>query len=182
MLTKRGVKVLIFICIVVFALWLGLVVRENEMVKDVIVQYGYLGIFFGALLSGLSIFAPVPIFAFFPLFVEAGLNPWTTVVLTIFGVTISDMFVYYFGRLGKHASPVLLKKKTNKLTKFLENYHKVSLVVLFFFVAFVPFPNELFIVPMAFLGYRAYSLFIAVFLGNTVFSIISMLSVVSFIN
>lgn len=179
MVLKRSLQLTFFIGIIIFALWLGMVAEENDVITEIVITYGYTGIFFASVVSGFNILVPIPIIAFLPLFVISGLDQWIVVILIISGVTIADMLVYYFGRIGKKIASVSLRKKTDKLSKFLEEHQKISLVALFLFAAFVPLPNEVLVIPMAFLGYSFFSIATPVFLGNAVFNILAMLGVVN---
>lgn len=172
-------RVVVFVLIVMLALWLSAIARDNLAIQNMVSDYGYVGVFIAAVFSGFNLVVPVPVIAFLPLFVVSGLSQWITIALIILGVTIADMLAYYLARMGKHLSPSSLENKTRGISMFLDRHRRLSLVSLFIFAAIIPLPNEILVLPMAFLGYRLLSLFIPVLLGNTVFNTLSMLGVVN---
>jgi len=153
------------------AFYLADVAKEDEIVRAVVAQYGYFGIFVAAFVSGLNFIVPVPAVAFFPLFLEVGLGYWATILLIVVGVTCADMVAYFLGRVGYNVLTRVPNNKTLlRLVALGEKYHWAPLGVLFLFASFAPMPNELLLVPMGFLGYRFRHIFPVVFAGNFVFN------------
>ena len=64
----------------------------------------------------------------------------------------------------------LERKVLNKFEKIKEKLNWSPALALFLFASLAPFPNEIIVVPMAFLGYRFTYVLLPVFLGNMVFN------------
>ncbi|GMQ95161.1 MAG: hypothetical protein BMS9Abin13_273 [Patescibacteria group bacterium] len=172
---KRELQILFLIGVVILAVWLGLLARENIFIQGVVSSYGYGGVFLVSIISGFNIVVPVPTAAFFPLFAVSGLNPWLTVFVIAVGVTLADAASYFVGKFGRRLVPLSTEKTIVRMEKLRNRVHYLPLIVLFFFAAFIPFPNEVLIIPMAFLGYRMRHLLLPVSLGNATFNTLAML-------
>ena len=157
--------------IVAFALWLGTLVRENEALQALVRQYGYMGIFVVAIISGFNIAVPIPAAAFIPVFVESGFSVWPVVGLIALGTTIADLAAFGVGKVGRS---LLLTVRQDHIRARLDSlqlrFPWAPMFVLFLFAAFVPLPNELLLVPFAFLGYRVWRILPPLILGNSVFN------------
>lgn len=154
------------IAIIALAFWLASLTHENETIKTLVESYGYIGIFIVALISGVNVAVPIPAVAFLPLFLESGLSFWPTIGIIAAGVTIADFVAYFIGKAGRHIIPSPFQEK------LFTRYWWSPLVVLFLFAAFVPFPNEILLIPLGFLRYRAVLLFPVVLAGNLLFTIL----------
>jgi len=132
-----------------------------------------------SVLGGFNLISSVPVVAFIPVFIVAGLNQWLVVLVIAAGVTVADMIAYGVGRVGKRFLSGRLEKTIRRLEKISEKYSLSPLFILFFFAAFVPLPNEVLVVPMALLGYKLRHILVPVILGNIVFNSLGALGVVS---
>ncbi|PCI29958.1 hypothetical protein COB55_01090 [Candidatus Wolfebacteria bacterium] len=169
----RGVSfAVLLLFLVVFALWLEGLVSGNEAVQGIVYSYGYVGIFFLAIVSGFNIFVPVPIAAFIPVFVSAGLDPWIAVGLIAIGMTIGDSIGFFVGRFGGGIDSRFVKKIQSLYKRFSEKNRKIGMMILFAYVAFVPAPNELVIIPLGIIGCRYRNIFPVILLGNLVLNIL----------
>ncbi len=176
---KYAIQIFVFIAVLAAAFWLAIVVRETEGVKEVVAQYGYGGVFFVSLLSGFNLVSSVPVIAFVPIFLVAGLKQWLVVLVITAGVTMADVIAYSVGRVGKRLLSDRFRKTVKRLEKLRERHSVSLLVILFFFAAFVPLPNEVLVVPMAFLGYRLRYMLLPLMFGNLVFNSLGSLGIVS---
>ncbi len=164
----QGIFLLVIISV---ALYFGHIARENESIRSVIGNYGYIGIFIVSIISGFNFVVPIPAASFLPLFLESGLNYWTTLVIISLGMTTADSFAYFLGNLGtKMVSTPFAKKLERKIKIIHEKYNWAPLIILFLFAAFAPLPNEVLLVPFAFLRYRFVYLIPILFAGNMLFN------------
>ena len=177
---KPKLYALLVIGLVIFVVWLGLLAKENVFIQDAVLHYGYGGIFFLSIVSGFNIVAPVPLVAFFPLFVASGLNQWITVLVVVVGTTIADVVSYVVGKVGRRLVSSRMEQTIARLEKLKNRVHYLPPLILFLFASFVPFPNEILIIPMAFLGYRLRHLLLPVLLGNAVFNTLAMIGTLNF--
>jgi membrane protein YqaA with SNARE-associated domain len=171
---------IVVVGIIVLAFYLAYIVRNNVLIQDIIRSYGYLGVFVVAMISGFNLAVPIPVIAFLPLFLESGLEFWTTLLLAAVGTTIADTLAFVIGGAGRHIiSPSMGNKLIKKLEKIRERYQWAPLGVLFIFAMVAPFPNEILLLPLGFLGYRIIQIMPIVFVGNFIFNLLYALGATS---
>src|SRR3989344_9181183 len=162
----KGVLVL---TLVVAAFLLAREATESAIIKETVLLYGYTGVFFLSAVAGFNIVVPVPAIAFVPLFFESGLNIAPTLFVIALGTTFGDFVGYALGLAGRE----LAEDKKIKILAFLEQtrerHYWWPIGTLLFYSALVPFPNEILVIPLAFLGYKFKHIFITVLAGNLVF-------------
>ena len=171
--TKR---VLIYGAVVIFAfsllLFLARSVSQNSYLKEFVSGYGYFGVFLVSVLSGFNLIIPVPAASFVPLFVEAGLSLWVTIFIIALGTTVADILAYSIGIIGRHVTSELPQSKVvARLDKMRERWQWGPIVALFLFVVFIPFPNEIILIPLGFMGYHLRLILPVVFFGSAIFNI-----------
>ena len=153
------------------AFWVSGVVKDGDFVTGLIRKFGYGGIFLIAVVSGFNLAVPIPAISFFPVFLASGLNALAVVVVMAVGMTFSDFIGYLLGKTGRHIVLSAFERKVvNKFDRFREKLNWSPALALFLFVSFVPIPNEIILIPMAFLGYRFIYILLPVFFGNIIFN------------
>ncbi len=165
-----GLQALVVMAIVLLAFKLASMASESEAIISIITSYGYIGILFLSIISGFNLAVPIPIVTFVPLFIESGLSMTLTVLIISIGMTIGDMFGFLLGKLGRNATNVETVKFFRKVEKLGERHYLLPIVAMFFYASIMPFPNEVLVIPLAFLGYKVRHVFIAVLLGNMIFN------------
>ena len=165
-------KITALIVIVGIAFYFSKVAQSNESVQDIVLNYGYLGIFLVSIISGFNLIVPIPVISFLPLFLESGLSFWITIFIISFGLSIGDALGYVVGRVGREVASTRSKKILEKLEKIKAKSHNTPLVILFFYAFLVPLPNELIVIPLSFAGYKLKTIFPIVFIGNILFNIL----------
>lgn len=164
-------KIALLVLIMVLAFWVSDTVKDSDFVSDLIRRFGYGGIFLVAVVSGLNLVLPIPAISFLPVFLASGSNAIAVVAVIAAGMTLADFIGYLLGKTGRHIALSSFERKViNKLERIKEKLHWSPALVLFLFASFVPFPNELIVVPMAFLGYRFTHVLLPVFFWNMVFN------------
>ena len=181
-MARKSLKVLfkaaVLVAILAAAFYFSRVSRENEMIAELVYDYGYYGIFVAAIISGFNLAVPVPTVSFLPLFLEAGLNFWLTIILITVGVTLADSFTYIIGRLGREVIDDK-RKMIIALERAGERHWWAPMTLLFLFSATVPLPNEILVVPLGFLNYRFRRVWPAILAGNFIFNFIYALGVIN---
>jgi uncharacterized membrane protein YdjX (TVP38/TMEM64 family) len=148
----EGLGLLIVISL---ALYLARLVQDNEFIQEIVLSYGYLGIFLISIFSGFNLIVPIPAVAFLPLFLQSGLSFWPTIFLITLGVSLADTLAYVFAKAGKDiASQSLGEEKFKRFYQWGLSHPRAPLIVLFFYACLAPLPNELMLVPMALSSYR----------------------------
>ncbi|MDP3725957.1 MAG: hypothetical protein Q8R36_02040 [bacterium] len=181
-MNKRLLKIIIqgtsLAGIIIAAFYLARFAKGSEAIQAAVALYGYVGVLIVSFVSGLNLAIPVPAIAFMPLFLESGLSFWFSIFYIAVGVTIADCVAYSLGRFGRH---ITLHVADGRVFKYLERMYKKHkwgpLVALFLFVSLVPFQNELLLIPLGFLGYRAVHIFPILIAGNFIFNIFYVASV-----
>lgn len=181
-ISARYIKIITVLAVLLFAVLATVIVREYESLQDIALSYGYAGVFLASIVSGFNIISVVPVVAFVPVFIAAGLHLWAVIAIIIIGTTIADMISYAIAYFGKQIMLTHIQKAIMRLEALRVRYHTSPMVALFFFAALVPLPNEILIIPMVFLGYTLRHILIPVLLGNALFTILSTLGVVSLFN
>lgn len=169
-LLGRAVQVVIFLSIVAGLVYLQTNDQTAEWVRALVERGGYGGIFAASILSGFNVAVPVPIIALFPSFVAAGLSPVGTVLLIAAGMTCGDALGALLGRAGRSAVQPPKMRLVNWVDETRRRHPSLLWFGLVFYAAFVPLPNELIVMPLAYLGVSPPRIVLAVFFGNIVFN------------
>jgi membrane protein YqaA with SNARE-associated domain len=152
------------------AAWVNIYAADHELARETAQRFGYPGIFLAAVVSGFNLVVPIPVIAFFPFFMETGFQPVLTVVLIALGMTTGDLIGYLLGRAARG----LVRPREDGIIRRLEALREAKprapLVVMFLYAAFAPLPNELLVLPMAFMRYPLAGIFAAVLAGNLIFN------------
>lgn len=168
---KNLLRLLMLFAVLALAFYLSRLAQGSETVQSLVSGYGYLGVFIVSLASGFNLLVPIPAVAFMPLFLESGLGFAGSTAVMVLGMTAADGLAFLLARTGRQAAagPLEENRIFKKLDRLRQRYHYLPLVVLFFFAAFAPLPNETLLVPMAFLGYKFKTLMPIVLAANVVF-------------
>ena len=168
---RHLIKIILLILVILLAFWVSGTVKDSDFVRSLIRQFGYGGIFLIAVVSGFNLVIPVPAISFLPVFLTSGLNTFAVVAIIAAGMTLADFVGYLLGKAGRHlALSALERRVANKFEGLKEQLHWSPALLLFLFASFIPIPNEVIVIPMAFLGYRLVYILLPVFLGNLVFN------------
>lgn len=158
--------------------WANLYAADNALAIEATRRYGYLGIFVAAAFSGFNLVVPIPVVAFFPFFMEAGLAPVPTVLLIALGMTAGDLVGYLIGHTARQFVRPREGGIIRRLEALRERHPVLPVAVMFVYAAFVPAPNEVLVLPLAFLRYPVWGIFAAVLAGNLIFNSLVALGVV----
>lgn len=180
---KPLVKLSWVLAIFVAAYWLTSLVQKSGVVRDIVFDLGYLGVLLLSLVSGFNLLVPIPAASFVPVFVEAGLSIWIIIFFIIVGTSIADSVSYVIGMLGRELAKSWGHKKLfRKLDELRSKHYWAPVVVLFFFAALVPLPNELILVPLGFMGYKIRHVLISYIAGNIIFATVTSFGIIRIFN
>lgn len=158
------------LALVALATWANLYAAEHDLVRDMAVRFGYPGIFLAAAASGFNLVVPVPLIAFFPFFMEIGFDPALTVATIAAGMTTGDLLGYLIGRTTREMFAPKVRGMMGRLEALRDRHRVLPFVVMFLYAAFAPIPNEVLVIPLAFLRYPLPGIFTAVLAGNLIFN------------
>ena len=172
-IAKENYKQAVFvILIVIVALWLSKETLNNEMIQEIISTYGYYGIFAISAISGFNLVVPIPVVTFLPAFLASGLEYWYVIFTIALGMTTGDTFGYLVGKAGKTVMTRHMKGMMKNLTKWQKKNPRAPLLFLAVYSVFAPLPNEVVVVPLAFLGYELKKIFPIILTGNFIFNVL----------
>ena len=168
------------LAVVAIVLVVSAYVVESERAAMFVSDFGLLGVFIVASLSGFNVVVPIPAVAFFPLFFGAGLSFWSVVLTATLGMTIGDTVGYLIGSVGRGVAEARARAaRDGRVYRFLESFRTRNrawpYVLLALYISFVPAPNEILVIPMAFAGYRLRYMLPLIFAGNLTFNTLAAL-------
>jgi membrane protein YqaA with SNARE-associated domain len=141
-------------------------IADNNVARELIGSYGYIGILVLAIIGGFNLVVPIPAAVFTPIFLASGL-PTVGIILTLaIGTTIADIIGYLIGLWGRNSWDIDGSPFFQKIQKLRDKYRTLLIPIIFLYASFVPYPNELIVVPLAFLGMRIRTLILPLFLGS----------------
>ena len=143
-------------------------IANNDMARDLVGQFGYLGVLVISIIAGLNIFVPIPAATFVPVFTAAGLLFPFIIIALVIGTTIADIIGYFIGRWSKKLTEEHYPRTYSRMLFLNAEHNNLILPLVFIYAAFIPFPNEAIIIPLALVGFRFHSLFIPLVLGTIV--------------
>jgi membrane protein DedA with SNARE-associated domain len=159
---------LLFLLIFSLALFAASYLEGRPDLQSTIAGFGYPGILLIAIIAGLNVLVPVPAASLVPVFTTAGLYlPFIILCLTL-GTVIADYIGFRFGRF----SSTHVRSKYPRIVQNLERIHHSRrnwlLPTVFVYAAFIPFPNEALVLPLAILGIPFRIMFLPLLVGNFV--------------
>ncbi len=163
-------KGLLLAMVIGLILWANIYAAEHNLIQTAVQRFGYPGIFFASVLSGFNLIVPFPVVGFFPLFMDAGLDPRLTIATIAVGMTAGDLLGFALGRVSRDIFAPKMENWLGRIERMKARHPYLPVGALAFYASFVPLPNELLVIPMAFLRYRLISIFFAVLFGNLVFN------------
>lgn len=145
----------------------------SARIVELVESGGYIGVGGASILSGFNLAFPIPIIHFFPSFVAAGLNPLATVTLIATGMTVGDAIGVGIGVMTRRT----VRPPDTRLSRWIgrmysENPRRVW-AALVGYAALVPLPNELFVLPLSYLGLPPLRIIGSVLFGNLVFNAVN---------
>ena len=163
-------KVAAVVVLVSFAVWVNLRVGELDSLRQTVMALGYPGLLGASVLSGFNLLVPVPVVAFFPVLLESGFRPAPALATIAIGMTAGDFLGYLIGDASRDLAGDRLQGLRAKVDDLHRRHPVLPLLLLFLYAAFAPIPNELLVIPLAFMGYSLIAVMVAVLLGNVVFN------------
>lgn len=165
-LTKAIPLMLVAGLVLFTSYWLAQFVETNQTIQNIIINTGYVGPMVLALLFGLSVVIPFPPGAFAPAFTAAGLYMPLVIVMLTIGTTIADLSGFFVGKISKPHVKTKHPKLYQKIKKLRHSRPIYTQIFVFVMTAFIPFPNEAWIIPFGMIGFRLNQFIIPMMLGT----------------
>ncbi len=172
-----AVKLLAIVALVGFMAWVNLRAGDMEGARDAAAAAGYPGLFLVSVLSGFNVVWPFPVVFFYAFFIEAGFQPAPTLATIALGMTGGDLLGYLIGSTTRDMSSYRVARFRARAEALRDRHRFLPLGLLFLYAAFVPLPNELLVIPMAFMRYSMAAVMTAVLFGNVIFNTLMALGV-----
>ena len=178
---RRYIQLVLALVVVAVVIFAATRLAGSELATSLVADWGYLGALIVAAVSGFNVLLPIPVVAFFPLFLAAGLDFWILLITVTVGMTLGDSVGYLLGNTGRRlVDPKTARSRAFKVVESFRKRHVwAPYVLLFLYVSFAPAPNEILVIPMAFAGYKFRYMFPIILVGNFVFNLITAISVTS---
>ena len=138
---------LLALAVIFFAFLAADAISQNDSAKEIVEQFGVLGIIVISFIAGLNLFVPVHAATFTPIFLEVGFPIVIIISAMVVGTTVADLLSYFLGRWGKNRTHTKYQKFFDWLYTFKENHYKLILPGIFVYSALVPLPNEIILIP-----------------------------------
>lgn len=167
-------KLLALATLVAFAAWVNVRASDFETVTAAVAGAGYTGLFLASVVSGFNVVAPIPVAVFHPFLIDAGFAPFPALLTIAAGMTGGDFLGYLVGNATRDLAGHRLGRVRIRLERTfgaLGSRHRLlPYGLLFLYAAFAPIPNELVVIPLAFMRYSLPGVMIAVLCGNVIFN------------
>lgn len=174
----RFVLFLFLISVILFAsLFLTQYVSDNDHAQQIVQNYGHVSILIISLISGLNILVPVPAATFVPIFTAGGISLLMVIILLVAGTLAADVIAYITGRLGSKVTSSHYPDFQRKLITLYSTNRKWLPYFVFGFAAFIPIPNEIYLIPLGIIGVRLQQFIIPLILGTTLYQSLAALGI-----
>ena len=166
---KRLIIFFLLLALVVFWSVLLYFIAPEELVEKIGVHNGYILSFlvgvFGeaATLTALSYYPAIITLA------AGGLNPFLLGVVAGAGMTTGNSLYYYLGLQGRTILSERVERQAHRLLEWINRRPRwLVQILIFLYVGFTPFPNNLLTVSGGVTGYQFKKIIIPLLLGNMV--------------
>lgn len=162
----RIIAFLFFAAIFAGAIFLAQALGRDPGIQAAVANAGYLGVVIAGIVAGLNFVIPVPAATLTPLFTAAGLSLPLIVLALAVGTLIADFTGFALG----HVSRVTIQDRYPKTYALFSRYGETQSFLIYpivlLYAAFVPFPNEAILIPLAVVGVRFTRILIPLLIGN----------------
>lgn len=174
----RKIVHLSFILILIASLFSFSIYLTNHVTNDLsaqqfIQQFGYIGIFLISFITGLSLISPVPAATFSPIFTAGGISLFTTITLAVIGTMCANFISYFIGRLGHDFTNTHYPKIQKKIFSIYLEKRVLLPYLVFGFTAFIPIPDEVYLIPLGVIGVKIREFILPLFLGTVFFQTVT---------
>ncbi len=146
---------------------------RNPLAASLFERGGWPALFLMSVASGFNLLVPVPVISFLPAILDAGFGLVPAVLVIASGMAVGDMIGYAIGFFGRSLAPPTMSRFTLQVEGMIKTSPWLSFGLLVIWAAFVPLPNEILVLPMAYFGYSMWRIVSAVVVGNVVFNSLS---------
>lgn len=150
------------------AVYASTYLSQQSALVDLVATWGYTAVIVTAVIAGLNAVVPVPAATLTPIFIAADLSIVGVIGALVVGTTLADLIGWLLGRSTRDLITARWHRLVEKLEYLATHHQPWVLPVVFLYAAFVPFPNEALVIPLAVSGVRIRHLLLPLVLGTTV--------------
>lgn len=150
-------------------------VNEDDDWQLLIQDFGYIGIIILSFIAGLNIIIPVPAATFTSVFTAGGISLPMVITLLVIGTMLANFFAYGLGRLGHRFTKSHYPRLEGRIRNIYTEKRKWLPYFVFSFAALVPFPDEIYIIPLGLMGVKIREFVIPLTLGTITFQTLTAL-------
>jgi len=169
-------NVIIFVILVAFlaALIASLFFfSPEEIIREVGVTNAYILLFVISFFGGFSAGGSVSFLAVLATLAAGGLNPWLLGITAGIALAIGDIIMFFIGLKGRELITGKWKERINRFSKFVDKKaHKFIPFIVYLYMGFTPFPNDLIILSLAAINYPKKKVYLPIILGDLTFAIL----------
>jgi membrane protein YqaA with SNARE-associated domain len=178
---KQNVKLvssfILIVLIFVGVLFAANSLSDNPALLETIADFGYVGVLVTAIIAGLNTFVPLPAATFTTLFLNSGLDLYLIIVVLALGTLIADFIGFMLGYISRDLVLRKYPKIYSFATNIQENKQHLIIPVVILYAAFVPFPNEAILIPLALAGTSFKTLLLPLIIGNIIHQVVLIYSI-----
>lgn len=156
----------LFLLLVAGAILLASAAATNPVWQARAAEAGMFGVFGVGVIGGLNFLVPIPPATLTPLFAASGLSLPAIIGLLALGTLAADFIGYLFGRVGRKTIEQTYPRTYAFFTNLGQHARWYLLPLVTLYAAFIPFPNEAILIPLAVSGIRFLILLPALLVGN----------------
>jgi len=134
----------------------------EEWLKNIAIQYQFLGVFFISFIGSLSIVFPIPYTIVILFLGSQGWNPFLLAIAGGLGSALGEFSGY---ALGYYGARFISKERRRKMSFFVKIFDRYGPIAVFLF-ALTPLPDDLLFIPLGILRYKFWKTFIPCLIGK----------------
>lgn len=165
---RTSIFALIALVFLAVIFWGTQELSNNDALLALVERFGVFGIFLVSLITNINLLIPIHAASFTPLFLASGFTFPVIVIMLVVGTTCADLLAYILGRLGKTSTAKRFPDIHKKCCEFVKHKRKWVLPGIFLYSAFVPFPNEVAMLPLGLMGFDLRKIILPLVLGTIV--------------
>lgn len=170
---KKAFNVFIFLVLLGGTLFLSFlltkyVTQDNDSIA-LIQKFGPIGIVIISFIAGLNVIVPIPAATFIPIFTAGGISLTFATILLIVGTILADLVSYAIGIYGSKVTTTHYPHIQQKLIKLYTDKKAWVPYLIFGFAAFIPFPDEIYLIPLGIIGIKLRQFIIPLLLGTALY-------------
>lgn len=163
---KNSISIAAVVAVFIGAISVGQWLSTSPEAVVTVERFGYLGLVGIGIVTGLNFIIPIPAATFSALYSAAGLTTSGIIIALAIGTLIADMIGFWVGTKLR----LLLSDSYPRISTYAKKLAAGSSWYIFIFVllyaAFVPFPNEAILIPLAISGIKFRYLVLPLIIGN----------------